>query len=402
MLPHVRDRPLTMKRYPDGVEGQSFFEKNRPSHAPDWVRHTVGAFDWLRAARSTTPWSATSPPCCGRPTWPPSSSTFRCGTSATDDVCRRLPITWCSTSIPATGRPSSIAAGSPTWSMRSSAPRASPPGRRPADRRASRSTPRRREPARRWESIRKLAHEIARRLEDGAAPTWWCPTCAGGSRAGKVLIDWSQNHPAKTTVAVYSVRARPHADRVDPGDLGRSRRTACDQASPNGSGSPPTEVLGPGGRARRPVRRPGEAPSRPPLSSENVLSATPPWHDDRVVISLDARLGDCQELGYRMHSCCCSSPRLASPAHRPVRSPQLSVALTFDGSSLRAVAQPADSTPIRWWRCGPRSTSAGPSRSTRSSSTSTSSRSWTSRTGCAVGHACPGRGRWCVVSASTG
>jgi bifunctional non-homologous end joining protein LigD len=28
-------------------------------------------------------------------------------------------------------------------------------------------------------------------------------------RQGRVLIDWSQNHPAKTTVAVYSVRARP-------------------------------------------------------------------------------------------------------------------------------------------------------------------------------------------------
>ncbi|MBV8464291.1 MAG: ATP-dependent DNA ligase, partial [Acidimicrobiales bacterium] len=41
LLPHLRDRPLTMKRYPNGVEGQSFFEKNRPSHAPDWVRHVV-------------------------------------------------------------------------------------------------------------------------------------------------------------------------------------------------------------------------------------------------------------------------------------------------------------------------------------------------------------------------
>jgi bifunctional non-homologous end joining protein LigD len=40
MLPHVTDRPLTMKRYPDGVEGKFFYEKHVPSHAPDWV-HTV-------------------------------------------------------------------------------------------------------------------------------------------------------------------------------------------------------------------------------------------------------------------------------------------------------------------------------------------------------------------------
>jgi bifunctional non-homologous end joining protein LigD len=37
VLPHLRDRPLTLKRYPDGVEGQYFYEKNCPSHRPDWV-----------------------------------------------------------------------------------------------------------------------------------------------------------------------------------------------------------------------------------------------------------------------------------------------------------------------------------------------------------------------------
>src|SRR4051795_11734459 len=37
MLPHVENRPLTFKRYPDGVDGKFFFEKNAPSHTPDWV-----------------------------------------------------------------------------------------------------------------------------------------------------------------------------------------------------------------------------------------------------------------------------------------------------------------------------------------------------------------------------
>jgi bifunctional non-homologous end joining protein LigD len=38
LLPHLKDRPLTMKRYPDGVEGEFFYEKNCPSHRPNWVR----------------------------------------------------------------------------------------------------------------------------------------------------------------------------------------------------------------------------------------------------------------------------------------------------------------------------------------------------------------------------
>ena len=38
LLPHLRGRPLTLKRYPNGVEGQHFYEKRCPSHAPEWVR----------------------------------------------------------------------------------------------------------------------------------------------------------------------------------------------------------------------------------------------------------------------------------------------------------------------------------------------------------------------------
>jgi bifunctional non-homologous end joining protein LigD len=38
LLPHLRGRPLTLKRYPDGVEGEHFYEKQCPSHRPPWVR----------------------------------------------------------------------------------------------------------------------------------------------------------------------------------------------------------------------------------------------------------------------------------------------------------------------------------------------------------------------------
>ena len=37
ILPHLKDRPLTLKRYPDGVTGEHFYEKDAPSHTPDWV-----------------------------------------------------------------------------------------------------------------------------------------------------------------------------------------------------------------------------------------------------------------------------------------------------------------------------------------------------------------------------
>src|SRR3954471_16086341 len=38
LLPHFRDRPVTMIRYPEGVRGEKFYEKNAPGHAPDWIQ----------------------------------------------------------------------------------------------------------------------------------------------------------------------------------------------------------------------------------------------------------------------------------------------------------------------------------------------------------------------------
>jgi bifunctional non-homologous end joining protein LigD len=38
ILPHLQDRPLTLKRYPEGIDGQMFYEKNCPKHRPPWVR----------------------------------------------------------------------------------------------------------------------------------------------------------------------------------------------------------------------------------------------------------------------------------------------------------------------------------------------------------------------------
>src|SRR5450755_1786700 len=38
ILPHLHNRPLTMKRFPEGVAGDHFYEKNAPKHTPSWVK----------------------------------------------------------------------------------------------------------------------------------------------------------------------------------------------------------------------------------------------------------------------------------------------------------------------------------------------------------------------------
>lgn len=40
LLPHLKDRPISLKRYPDGVDGFFFYEKNAPAHRPKWIKTT--------------------------------------------------------------------------------------------------------------------------------------------------------------------------------------------------------------------------------------------------------------------------------------------------------------------------------------------------------------------------
>ena len=54
ILPHLEDRPVTLIRFPEGVKGESFYEKNAPKHAPDWIttfqvprRHHEGHINYI-------------------------------------------------------------------------------------------------------------------------------------------------------------------------------------------------------------------------------------------------------------------------------------------------------------------------------------------------------------------
>ena len=99
LLPHLRGRPLTMKRYPNGVSGQYFYEKNCPEHRPEWVqtarrleRRQQQVDELLHGAKTCRHW-------CGRRTSPTSNSTPASRSARTS--CGRR--SWSSTSIP--GRP---------------------------------------------------------------------------------------------------------------------------------------------------------------------------------------------------------------------------------------------------------------------------------------------------------
>jgi bifunctional non-homologous end joining protein LigD len=66
LLPHLQGRPITLKRYPNGVDGMFFYEKRCPAHKPDWVktasiysRHNDDNINYCVAAdRSTLAWLA--------------------------------------------------------------------------------------------------------------------------------------------------------------------------------------------------------------------------------------------------------------------------------------------------------------------------------------------------------
>ena len=53
LLPHIAARPLTLKRYPEGVDGEAFFQKHVTAHRPDWIRTATVESESSRARGST-------------------------------------------------------------------------------------------------------------------------------------------------------------------------------------------------------------------------------------------------------------------------------------------------------------------------------------------------------------
>jgi bifunctional non-homologous end joining protein LigD len=206
MLAHVRDRPLTMKRFPNGVEKSSFFEKHVPSHAPDWL-HQVDvpstsdggdavAYSVLCDLPSLV-WAANLATIEFHvPLWhvgrrrilpaPPDHMVFDLdpgtGTSIVEccTVARYIADIMDQRGLPCVAKTS----GSKGLQL---------------------YVPLKGRPT--WPKVRDDAFGMATDLERDH-PELVVSNMRKSLRASKVLIDWSQNHPAKTTVAAYSVRAR--------------------------------------------------------------------------------------------------------------------------------------------------------------------------------------------------
>lgn len=223
LLPHLRERPLTMKRYPDGVEGKSFFEKHIPSHAPDWVSSVdVSASsgeDVIPYAMvndlPTLAWAAN----LGTielhvPLWhvgrrrklpaPPDHMVFDLDPGDGTTIVECCVVAGYITEELAQQGVEAFAKTSGSKGLQLYAPV------------GSKTT---------WDSQRDQAHEIARKLETDHRELV-VSNMRKTLRKGRVLIDWSQNHPAKTTVAVYSVRAMPGPTVSTPVTPAEVRRCA--------------------------------------------------------------------------------------------------------------------------------------------------------------------------------
>ncbi len=204
MLPHIGERPLTMKRFPDGVAGKSFFEKHIPSHAPAWVPSVnVPSNDGQDSIPyvmvndiATLAWAANLGTIefhvplwhVGRHRKLPSKPDFMVfdldpgeGTSIVECCVVAAFVT----DELAKDGVESFAKTSGSKGLQLYTPVS---------------------PKTSWDALRDHAHDIARKLESDHRDLV-VSNMRKSLRRGRVLIDWSQNHPAKTTVAVYSVRA---------------------------------------------------------------------------------------------------------------------------------------------------------------------------------------------------
>ena len=203
LLPHLRERALTLKRYPSGVDGEFFYEKNCPRHRPPWLdtvhvpyQGRKGAIDyclvndlagliWVanlaslelhtslaRAADVTCPSMVVFDLDPG----PPADIVLCC------DVALRLRRVFDELKLKAFAKTS----GSKGLQLYV-----------PLNQRGVT-----------YDETKGFAYALAREMEK-AHPGEVVSNMKKDLRAGKVFVDWSQNDEHKTTVCVYSLRARP-------------------------------------------------------------------------------------------------------------------------------------------------------------------------------------------------
>jgi bifunctional non-homologous end joining protein LigD len=201
LLPHLQGRPLTLKRYPNGVEGEFFYEKQCPSHRPDWVetasiwsRHNKHNIDFCLANDlPTLVWAAnladlelhTSLSMAAEITRP-TMMVFDLDPGEPADIvdCCRVGL-WVRELFEGLG-------------MRIFAKTSGSKGLQayvPLNVETS------------YDVTKPFSRAVAELLEK-QHPDHVVSRMTKSLRPGKVLVDWSQNDEHKTTVNVYSLRAK--------------------------------------------------------------------------------------------------------------------------------------------------------------------------------------------------
>ncbi|QYC44832.1 Putative DNA ligase-like protein [Nonomuraea coxensis DSM 45129] len=204
LLPHLAGRPLTVKRYPNGVTGQFFFEKNAPEHTPDWVRRVNLPAPGSTKNRESIDFALVE----DLPTL-----VYYANLAAlelhvpqwrVDDDGEALPPDTIVFDLDP-GAPATIVQCAEVALMLREALKAEGLAARPKT-----SGSKGMQLCADWdcgEEPSAYARKLARLLEK-EHPKQVVSVMAKAARPGKVFIDWSQNNPAKTTVAPYSLRAR--------------------------------------------------------------------------------------------------------------------------------------------------------------------------------------------------
>ena len=190
--------PLTLVRAPDGVEGERFFEKRCPPHAPDWVRRG-GELDSCIVddaadpglAREPRRARAAHPPARGRRARDADGRRVRPRPGTTGDRPRLRPRRARPPVAPRPARPRRV---------RQDLRVEGPAPERAAERRASRRD-------RRDHQARSRSRSAT--CSPTADPDRVTVDMAKAARPATVFVDWSQNDDHKTTVSVYSLRIRP-------------------------------------------------------------------------------------------------------------------------------------------------------------------------------------------------
>jgi bifunctional non-homologous end joining protein LigD len=207
LLPHLKDRPVTLKRYPDGINGQHFYEKDAPKFTPAWVKtfpvpRRGGGTDIRYILINDLPtlvWCANLAnlevhpflhrvPAIDSPT----QIVFDLDPGEGVDVIACAEVAFLLKDVLERMKLKSFAKVSGSKGIQLSIPLNTP-------------------------VTYDTTQPFAKRLADVMAqqhPTLVVAEMSKSLRPGKVFIDWSQNSDFKTTVSVYSLRAKSELPSV--------------------------------------------------------------------------------------------------------------------------------------------------------------------------------------------